>query len=198
MTNRERFLRNAILLLLAAFPVFLVTVERPALQGSTLTESPVMGQVRARAQTYRESLMQEARIVTQLRAKCDDRHSIDPTFVCPDYHDKAAVHMFLVNETSDVVTTHAAAGTDTSLRVQDLSDYDQNLLTRYQNAGSCPMSLKNYSIAGFYDLCQSMLLKTTTREGRRGVLGKAEQRSQAIRSAVDARRAMRMRHRKAK
>ncbi len=133
----------------------------------------------------------------QLREKCRDRASADPTFVCPDYHDRSAVQAFLNNIA--IEKEHAAAANSAAaLRFLDLSEHDQALLRRYINAGSCPATLKDYSVVGFYDLCRKMVSDSTPRYERKGVTEKVQQRFEAIRSSVEARKARRMQHRKAK
>lgn len=196
MTHRERILRNVFLTMLAAFPIAVITMPTVRLQGSVMPEQPVLEVVRDRARSYRATLMQEARMNSQLRDKCAEQVTKDPAFRCPDYHDRAAVRAFLLHPDADVVA-HAAADDDASMQltVDSLDEKEQMLLRRYLNAHSCPSTLQQYNVEGFYELCLTMLYQTTSRDERMGVTEKVQERFKTVHDSVEERRARRMRAR---
>ncbi len=50
--------------------------------------------------------------------------------------------------------------TSDTLTVQELNDVERSLLRNYQNAGTCPESLKDFT-PGFYELCKTMVTPGT-------------------------------------
>lgn len=196
MKKHLRKHQSLILAALAALPLTFVTMQQSGgLTGSAVIAPPVIEgreNIRDRARAYRATAMQERRMFTQFREKCRDRASVDPTFVCPNYNDRSKVRQFLMSKFTVETPAHAAApSTDVTLNENQLSDSDQYLMDRYQNAGTCPESLKNYT-PGFYDLCRRLLTKTTSRGERRGVLQKVEERFKVVKDAQNARKAARL------
>ncbi len=195
MTHREHLLGKALMTMLVALPLTAVLNPHMQLEGSTLLESPVMADVRETARTYRETVMQEARIITQWREKCGERVLAEPTFICPSFYDREAVRAFLMGTDKTATQSHAAAGTGSStvaLSITDLDEKDQALLRRYMNAHNCPSTLKNYSVKGFYELCLKTIFKSTSRDVRMGIGTKVQERFKQIKGSVDERRAARM------
>jgi len=103
----------------------------------------------------------------------------------PDVNDYASILFYLKQTDKEVMNSdrvHAAAEDNeeeaeelveekkaSSLTVKDLGEKDRLLLRRYTKARSCPESLKNYGLEGFYELCLSVT-DTPGEEPRRGLL----------------------------
>ena len=87
----------------------------------------------------------------------------------PDINDSATVDFYLqkVEEEAD----HSAASEKRTDVVtdQNISDDDRLLLRRYERAGYCPESLKNY-VSGFYELCVKLSGKKLKSGNRTGIL----------------------------
>lgn len=171
MKNHIHTLRLVAIASVIALPLSLLmqlsALKSAHLTGTVATVAPV--NIRESARAYRSTIIQEAIRYTQVRAKCSERSMVDPTFVCPDFNDRDAIHTFLLSpETAEATHAAAASGSAALLTLNALSDDDQSRMTRFLNAGTCPESLKLYK-NGFYDLCKKLLLTTTTRAERRGI-----------------------------
>lgn len=184
MTQRERTLQFVFLTLLAVFPVTFVSVQSTtaALEGQILKAPSSMKYVKERARNYRPTAHQEQRMLKQFGQECQDRIAEDPALKCPNYNDREAVRKFLLTKDETAKATHGAAtgSSSTLLSLEALSETDQTLMRWYQNARTCPETLKSHT-AGFYELCKKLLLTTESRSERRGIPEKVEQRVKAVR-----------------
>lgn len=95
----------------------------------------------------------------------------------PDINNRATVDYYFGRITLEEAK-HAAApkalrggsGSTTAVLTEDtVSKDDRALLRRYERAGYCPESLRNY-IAGFYDLCKTLAGKSLRTSPRMGIL----------------------------
>jgi hypothetical protein len=71
--------------------------------------------------------------------------------VKPDINDADALQDALKDPVEEVV--EVAPPLETTLTARNLVPQDRGLLRRYTRAGFCPVSLKNFRVPGFYELC---------------------------------------------
>ncbi|OGJ56149.1 hypothetical protein A2706_02400 [Candidatus Peribacteria bacterium RIFCSPHIGHO2_01_FULL_51_35] len=98
--------------------------------------------------------------------------------VKPDINDPATVDFYLQKAEEEAEHSAAPKRTDV-VTAQNISDDDRLLLRRYERAGYCPESLKNY-VSGFFELCVKLAgskLKSGNRTGILNDLIKARSRT---------------------
>ncbi|MEK7590926.1 MAG: hypothetical protein AAB489_01830 [Patescibacteria group bacterium] len=93
----------------------------------------------------------------------------------PDVNNQTTVDFYFGRATLEEAV-HAASpkaavkdATTAVLANETISKEDRALLRRYERAGYCPESLKNY-VAGFYDLCTSLAGRKLRSAPRTGIL----------------------------
>ena len=115
------------------------------------------------------------KIYTEAEARCLERRGMREDTGCPDINDPILYGAFetLVLQVKDTADspeeTHAAAPLTSSLQTQDLSDHDRLILRWYEQARTCPITLKNY-LPGFYELCLSLVGKGAAPDPIHGML----------------------------
>lgn len=113
---------------------------------------------------WREQRRLYSRAIEVCRDRRQDGQDVDCTAIT--INNPATFRPFLVEAVPSVPTTagaiHAAAP---ELTVEMLSGRDRAQLRRYDRAGSCPATLKDY-LPGFYELCKRVVEETQRPLGR--------------------------------
>lgn len=94
---------------------------------------------------------------------CQERIDAGEEIVCPSPNDLRAIELLLKGAALRMADTTVLPPAPAPLSVDELNEADRALLRNYQNAGTCPSSLQDYT-PGFYELCTTML-----QHGGRGV-----------------------------
>jgi hypothetical protein len=149
--KKSEYVLAGILAFVSAFPLAAGQIPFPdvPLQGTVATTEGQ--QALDNYANYRQGMrdyQHAMQICIQLRAQGQQ-------ITCPDVNDYDGIHRMLSGN-YNTSPMHAAAP-NTTLRMSDLTSYQQGLIRWYQRIHSCPDSLKDYYLAGFYDLCFSMI-----------------------------------------
>lgn len=108
-----------------------------------------------------------ARVHLQRRAydaaveRCAELIKRGEDVVCPDFNNPASFNTYVVPE-----ATHPSA--PSTAQTDTLDNHAKILLRRYTKAGFCPQSLHDFYLAGFYELCRSLVGVGVTSDYIRG------------------------------
>lgn len=144
-----------------------------AVFGPKADEGLSLEELQAHRTDWREQRRLYSRAIEACRDRRQDGQVIDCTAI--KINDPSTFQPFLVEAVSSAPsatgTVHTAAP---ALTVETLSGRDRAQLRRYDRAGSCPATLKDY-LPGFYELCKRVVEETQRPLGR-GRIGAAKKR----------------------
>lgn len=106
---------------------------------------------------------EQRRQYSQVQSLCRDRAAKGEAVVCPTIDDTEGIAAFLTGSTHAAASAPVAGTNEAILKQDQLTDYQRDLLRRYQRAGSCPETIEQI-LPGFHDLCVSLVGE----RGRRG------------------------------
>lgn len=150
-TNRE-YLLGGLFALLAAFPIVTATDLSVPLHGSVAQEAI------ERAFRDRDDQSILRRMRWSILRDCAQREALGEKDACPDMNDVDA----LLDYWTPAVREAAPAEEAISASMDDLGEYERNVLRRAKRVGQCLTGLDDL-VPGFQELCESEIAKGSAR-----------------------------------
>lgn len=156
-------------LMVAGVSLFVGTLILPgsdlsAVFGPKADEGFSLEALQAHRTDWREQRRLYSRAIETCRDRRQDGQVVDCTAI--KINNPSTFRPFLVEAVASIPSIAGAVHTAApALTVEMLSEHDRSQLRRYDRAGSCPASLKEY-LPGFYELCLRVMEETQSPLGR--------------------------------
>ena len=182
LANAHHRLMIALLVGVIAVPVSSTALF---LHHDVVYESAETDDVRSSIRESREDIRERRRLYWRAIEEYQKRRKSDPdTAIKPNVNDRASIEKALRQNEVQEEEGEEQEPTVSSLTTRDLSAQDRHLLRRYTRAGTCPDSLKDFRIEGFYDLCLSLVGESAKREPVQGLLSNSAYLYRTIRPSA--------------